>query len=242
MPIRAGPRRRTGSPSIHSEPQFDPDASAARVPGEIRWRYSVPEIWADGVVHALGLAFAVVGAAVLCVVLLQASGGRLPAVGVYLATLILSLAVSAAYNLWPVSRAKWILRRLDHAAIFLLIAGTYTPFMALLGEWTVLAAIWAVAVFGIALKVLLPGRFDRLTIALYLALGWSGAALAPDLVPIASPSVLWLIAIGGLLYSFGVVFHVWDRLRFHNAIWHGFVLAAAAVHYAAVWTATSAVP
>lgn len=202
----------------------------------------MPEVWADGVVHAVGVVGAVVGAAALCVALAQSPGAHLPVVGVYLAALILSLAVSAAYNLWPVSRAKWILRRLDHSAIFLLIAGTYTPFLALLGEWAVLAAIWITAVLGIALKVLLPGRFDRVTIVLYLALGWSGAALAPDLVPIASPSVLWLIAIGGLLYSFGVLFHVWDRLRFHNAIWHGFVLAAASVHYAAVWTATTAAP
>jgi hemolysin III len=152
--------------------------------------------------------------------------------------LLLMLALSAAYNMWPISPAKWVLRRFDHSAIYLLIAGTYTPFLAqtknVLGSAGLGLGVWLSAAIGMALKLALPGRFDRLAIVLYLLLGWSGV-IAYDTLASALPSAsLWLLAIGGILYSLGVVFHVWRGLRFHNAIWHGFVLLAASCHYAAV--------
>jgi hemolysin III len=138
----------------------------------------------------------------------------------------------------PVSRAKWVLRRFDHSAIYVLIAATYTPFIAEMPVSAtsigLLAGVWSIAVVGIVLKLVLPGRLDKLSIALYLAMGWSGAMVFNTLVATLPPSVLWLIAAGGLLYSFGVIFHVWERLRFQNAIWHGFVLLGASCHYSAV--------
>jgi len=97
-----------------------------------------------------------------------------------------------------------------------------------------LAGVWTIAAVGIVLKLVLPGRLDNLSIALYLAMGWSGAMVYNTLVETLPASVLWLIAAGGLLYSFGVIFHVWERLRFQNAIWHGFVLLGASCHYSAV--------
>ena len=102
-----------------------------------------------------------------------------------------------------------------------------------------LLAIWATAIFGITLKCLFPGRFDKLTILLYLAMGWSGVMVAGPISQYLPAVTVWLIVIGGFIYSLGVIFHVWERLRFQNAIWHGFVVAAAAVHYGAVMTCFS---
>jgi hemolysin III len=209
-------------------------------PGECPWPYTPAETLADAIVHAAGLLLSVAGAAVF---LLAISGGvpgaAFAAVAVYLATLILSIAASAIYNLWPVSRTKWLLRRLDHSAIYLLIAGTYTPFMVEMGlEW-MLAGVWAIALLGVGLKLLMPGRYDRLSIALYLALGWSGVAVWDRLDVLPENAVLLIVA-GGLVYSLGVIFHLWESLRFQNAIWHAFVLVAAAIHFLAVWTAVAA--
>jgi hemolysin III len=148
------------------------------------------------------------------------------------------LGASAAYNMWPVSPRKWILRRLDHAFIYLMIAGTYTPVVALVGSgpvaWTLLALIWTVALAGIAIKILMPGRWDRVSIVLYLMLGWSGVLAYESVISGLTPSALGFLAVGGLLYSVGVVFHVWRSLPFQNAIWHAFVLAATACHYGTI--------
>lgn len=209
-------------------------------PLALTWAYTPREMLADGIVHGIGVAFAVIGAAALlvCAALAGVGTGALAAVAIYALGLAATLGTSAAYNLWPVGRAKWILRRFDHAAIYVMIAATYTPFVVLFGTgaaaWCLLAGIWAVAIIGIALKLVLPGRFDRLSILLYLALGWSGVlAYEPVLATLAKVPFA-LLAAGGLLYSFGVVFHVWRRLPFQNAIWHLFVLAAAMCHYGAV--------
>ena len=148
------------------------------------------------------------------------------------------LVFSATYNLWPVSRAKWVLRRFDHSAIYLLIAATYTPFIMELRDsvmaLALLIGVWCVAIFGIVLKLGWPGRFDRVAVGLYLALGWSGVMLYDSVVGALPPMSLWLVLAGGALYSLGVIFHAWRRLRFQNVIWHCFVLLGAACHYTAV--------
>lgn len=204
--------------------------------GEFRWCYTVAELWADGAVHALGIILTLVGSiALLATVAGHTTVAQLSAVVVYLATLAFSIGASAAYNVWPVNRTKWLLRRLDHSAIYFLIAGTYTPFMIEMGTYPMLASVWAIALSGVVLKLVRPGRFDRLAIGLYLALGWSGVALFDRLIATLSGTVIGLIVAGGVVYSLGVAFHIWERLRFQNAIWHGFVLTAAAIHYTAVW-------
>ena len=224
--------RHSNDPSLVDEPWHP------RWLGEIPWRYSRAEIRADGAVHAVGLTLAIL--ALLGFVLVPPSGnGTSTAVSIYLATLVTSLTASAAYNLWPVSRPKWILRRFDHSAIYLLIAGTYTPFMVRLGTGWLLATVWIVAAAGILLKLLRAGRGDRLSIGLYLALGWSGVLVCQSLAQTFSPMTLWLIGAGGLVYSAGVVFHVWERLPFQNAVWHSFVVVGAMLHYGAVWSAVS---
>lgn len=204
----------------------------------IAWDYDRAEILADGVVHGIGIACGVVAVSALFVLAAQSVDmWQLTSVLIYGAGLLAVLIISAVYNLWPVSQMKWILRRFDHSAIYLLIAGTYTPLVAQmkvgLSSLSLLAGVWLVSLIGIVVKMRFPGRFDRLSIALYLATGWSGV-LAYEAIATLPASTLWLLSIGGVLYTTGVAFHVWESLRFHNAIWHAFVLGAAACHYGAV--------
>jgi hemolysin III len=205
------------------------------------WNYDRAELIADGVVHLLGVGIGLVASVILVVIASRsADAGEIASVVIYVVALLAMLGLSASYNLWPRSPLKWILRRLDHSAIYLLIAGTYTPFVAQLKTGLtsagLLIGIWGTATVGMLLKLLLPGRFDRLSVALYLLLGWSGVVVYNEIAASLTPATLWLLAAGGLVYSAGVVFHVWQSLRFQNAIWHAFVLAAAAVHYSAVLT------
>jgi hemolysin III len=205
----------------------------------VSWPYDRTETLADGVIHIVGLALALIAAIGLVIFAYGSSRGfEVASVVIYACCLLTMLGFSAAYNMWPISPRKWWLRRLDHSAIFLFIAATYTPLIARmsLGErgFVFLIAIWFLAALGVLLKYFLPGRFDRLSIALCLCLGGSGVFAYESVVAVLPRATLWLIAIGGGLYSIGVVFHLWERLRFQNAIWHGLVLAAAGCHYAAI--------
>lgn len=211
-----------------------------------RFTFNRAELWADGIVHGLGIALGISGVAVLIGHLVAASHFfELIPVSIYGAALLAVLIISAVYNLWPVSPMKWLIRRFDHSAIYVLIAGTYTPFLMKLGQsataqW-LLAIVWLVAIAGIALKVALPGRYDRLSILLYLALGWSGVVLWESIATLPA-TALWLMLAGGILYSVGVIFHVWESLPFQNAIWHAFVLAASGCFYGAVFRAYAVAP
>jgi hemolysin III len=209
----------------------------------LSWDYDRGETLADAVVHILGVALAIGGAAVLFVIAVHhGTISQFAAVTTYLAGLLAMFGFSAAYNLWPASPFKLWLRRLDHSAIYLLIAATYTAFMLPMRGITpavVLAIIWAAALAGMTIKLLWPGRFDRTSIGLYLSMGWSGVFTIGSMTAALAPVTLVLIAAGGVLYSTGVVFHAWKSLRFQNAIWHGFVLTAAFCHYAAVLTSVA---
>jgi len=207
--------------------------------GAIRWNYDRIEIIADGVVHGLGIAAGTIAATVLVVLTaIYATALDIVAVSIYVAGLLSMLVLSATYNLWPVSPTKWVLRRFDHSAIYLLIAATYTPFIMELKDSVfaiaVLTGVWCAAIFGIVLKLGFPGRFDRLAVGLYLTLGWSGLMLYDCVVAALPNMALWFVLAGGALYSLGVIFHAWQRLRFQNVIWHCFVLLGAACHYTAV--------
>ena len=148
------------------------------------------------------------------------------------------LSCSAAYNLARPSRRKQLLRRLDHAVIFVMIAATYTPVTVIaLGEGSgdsLLTFVWAVAVLGACFKLMFPERLERAAVALYLLLGWSFVAAWEPIVAVVPRPALLLLALGGMLYSAGVAFFLLERLPYHTAIWHGFVLLAAACHYAAI--------
>lgn len=206
------------------------------------WDYDRAETIADAVVHVLGIALAIAGAAVLLVFAVNhADVSQVTAVAIYLAGLMAMIGCSAAYNLWPLTPVKWWLRRFDHSAIYVLIAATYTAFVLPMTAQTggavpiaILIVQWLAAAIGIALKLFFPGRYDRAAIALYLVMGWSGLFVIGPMAAALAPVTLALIVAGGVLYSAGVIFHVWQSLRFQNAIWHGFVLAAAVCHYGAV--------
>ena len=205
----------------------------------LRWQYNRAETIADAIVHVLGaMASLAAGATLIALAVRFAAPPTVIAVIIYVICLITGLLVSAAYNLWPISATKWILRRFDHSAIFLLIAGSYTPFLIQLHEPLIshglLAFVWLIALLGVALKLAWPGHLDRLSIALYLGLGWSGLVAFKPITTELPASAPMLLITGGVLYSVGVIFHLWHRLRFQNALWHVFVLLAAACHYAAV--------
>jgi hemolysin III len=213
--------------------------SAHAMAGAVRWNYDRAELIADGIVHGIGVFGGLIAATVLIVLTaVYATAFDVAVVSVYVAGLLAMLVLSATYNLWPVSRAKWVLRRFDHSAIYLLIAATYTPIIMELKDnitaMVLLAGVWCVAIIGIVLKLVLPGRFDRLSVGLYLAMGWSGVMLYGRVVATLPTLALGFVAAGGALYSLGVIFHAWQRLRFQNAIWHCFVLLGAACHYTAV--------
>ena len=200
-----------------------------------------PSLWArraDLIVHVAGLTLALFGGG-LALGLAVSHGmiGKVAAVCVYALGLIAMLAFSTAYNF---AKPSWqpFLRRLDHAGIFLMIAASYTPFttQALTGAWAtwMTAAVWTLAGLGIAGKMLLPGLGKAIWVGLYLALGWMVViAIKPmiDGVPVAA---MWLLVAGGIVYSVGTLFYAAKGLKFRRAIWHGHVVAAAGLHYAAI--------
>lgn len=205
--------------------------------------YSRAERLTDTAVHLTGLALVIAAVPVLIVItaLTRADAAAVTGVSIYAAALVLMIGASAAYNIasgfsWGSARA-WFLRRLDHSAIFLKIAATYTPFALITGHglWLTLG-IWAAAGLGIALKLISPERFRLVSLALYLGMGWAGVAAGGTLIAALPVPVLVLMATGGGLYTLGVVFYVWEKLPFHYTIWHVFVLAASLVFYAAVLT------
>ena len=207
--------------------------------GAMHWNYDRAELIADGVVHIVGVCLGLIAATVLIVLAaVYASALDIVVSSIYVFGLLAMLGLSATYNLWPVSRAKWVLRRLDHSAIYVLIAATYTPCIMELRESVLanllLVGVWCAAIGGIVIKLKFPGRFDRLAVGLYLAMGWSGMMLYESVVKALPAMALGFVVAGGVFYTLGVVFHAWQRLRFQNAIWHGFVLSGAACHYTAV--------
>jgi len=222
-------------PSFASRP--DPARAGTRAP--VFPSYTGAEVAADCAVHIVGLS-----AATACIAWLIASLGtgatarQVVAFLIYCAGLIGMLAASAAYNLASPSRAKSVLRRLDHAMIFVMIAGSYTPFALTALEPRVgtalLGAVWGVALTGVALKLACFNRIERASLALYLGMGWMVLVVIRPLITALPGAVLMLLLAGGVVYSLGALVHVRDRVPFQNAIWHAMVLVAAGLHLAAI--------
>lgn len=201
--------------------------------------YTLAELVVDGVVHVLGLIVAVAaGSVLLAFAIMETAQEAVPALVVYVGSLVAVLGVSLAYNLWPVSPVKMVLARFDQAAIFFFIAGTYTPFLAVLGGTTagvlMTTFVWGASLIGVALKLIVPERFGRLAIALYLAIGWSGVLVFQSLAQTLPATTMMLLLAGGVTYSLGIVFHLWEKLKFQNALWHVFVVIGASLHLWAV--------
>jgi hemolysin III len=176
----------------------------------------------------------------MLVIVASRYAGALPVTSfaLYGGTLLLVFSASALYHIVRRGALKNVLRLLDHSAIYLLIAGTYTP-VALnsiegVWGWSLFSAVWGLALTGVALKLIFPGRLERLSIFLYFATGWAGLAAIEPLLANLHWAALTLLGIGGFFYSAGVGFHLWTRLRYQNVIWHAFVLAGATCHYFSV--------
>ena len=202
-------------------------------------RYTLGERIADGCLHAVGVTASLVAFAVLLIIgIKSATALWIVSLTIYGLALVATFGCSAGYHLVARPRLKEWLRRFDHAAIFLMIAATYTPFVLIemktpfgLG---LLAVVWTIAAVGIVLQLFAPRYLGRLSVALYLVQGWAVLAALEPLMSALPGRVLTLLMAGGVLYTVGVVFHLWERLPYSNAIWHGFVLSAATCHFAAV--------
>lgn len=199
--------------------------------------YSRAERLSDAVVHVAGLALVTGAVPVLIVlaILLRGDGPAVTGAAVYGATLVLMILCSALYNMIDRPGWAWVLRRMDHAAIYLKIAGTYTPFALVSGQGAgLLAGVWGAAIAGVALKMVSPARFRWIALALYLGMGWAGEVAGGDLLAALPLASQVLMLIGGGIYTLGVAFYLADRMPYHNTIWHVHVLAASLVFYAAV--------
>lgn len=201
--------------------------------------YTAHEVLFDAIVHSLGIVVAVcAGTTLLVVAAVKTAPEEVPALSIYVASLVALFVVSLAFNMVSVAPLKKFLARLDQAAIFLLIAGTYTPVLASLSGTpvgdTMLAMVWGASLVGIALKLFVPQHFGRLALLLYAGIGWSGIAVFQALAEALPHSTLWLLLAGGVAYTSGIIFHVWERLHFHNVLWHCFVVFGASLHLWAV--------
>jgi hemolysin III len=201
--------------------------------------YSLGEEIAHALTHGLGLALSVVGLVVLVVAAsLRGDAWHVVGCSIFGATLVLLYAASTLYHGLSGRRAKRVLQRLDHAAIYLLIAGTYTPFalVSLRGSWgwTLLALVWVLAILGITLEAAIPRRTRRLSVALYLTMGWLAVLAVEPLFRAVHPEGFALLLAGGVAYTAGVFFYAWQRLPYHHAVWHVFVMAGSACHFSCV--------
>jgi hemolysin III len=198
--------------------------------------YTRHEHLADAAVHVLGIVFAINASLWL---LFHVTGlSVVVSVTIYCVGLLAMIGFSAAYNLVPQHRpSKQVLRRLDHAAIFIMIAGTYTPFAVnLLGNTgaIILAVIWLAATFGVVVKVLFPRRFEMASLVLYIGMGWMIVTVIAPLAHTMAAVDFWLLMAGGLVYSAGIIFYVIERIPYHKAIWHSAVLAAAVLQFSSI--------
>jgi len=202
-------------------------------------QYSFGEEIANSLTHGAGVVLAIAGLAVLAAfAALHGDVWHIVACSIFGAALIICYTTSTLYHSIRVERVRRVLRALDHSAIFLLIAGTYTPFMLvnLRGPWgwSLFGVIWGLAVAGIVLRLVLKGRLHGLVVALYIAMGWVVVVAVQPMLEHVALGGLALLAGGGIAYTVGVFFYKWRQLPYHHAIWHGFVMLGSALHFFAV--------
>ncbi|WEM42272.1 hemolysin III family protein [Photobacterium sp. DA100] len=203
--------------------------------------YSVTEEVANSVSHGLGMVFGIIGLVLLLMQAVSAGADALSitSLSIYGASMILLYLASTLYHAIPFERAKRALKTFDHCAIYLLIAGTYTPFLLISLRTplaiTLMVVIWTIALIGIVLKIAFVYRFKRLSLATYLIMGWlSLIAIYPLAMSLATGGLV-LLAAGGIVYSVGVVFYVNKRIPYNHAIWHLFVLGGTVCHFLAIY-------
>ena len=203
-------------------------------------QYSRAELLSDAIVHLVALVAALSAVPVLITLAVMWRGdmSAVAATSVYGATLIAMILCSLLYNHVPRSNWTGVLRRLDHSAIYFKIAGTYTPFAVLSGGAgvTLLASLWGAAVAGTGLTILAPARSLLIGICLSLAMGWAVIVVGWDVLEQVSTPVFGMMLAGGLIYSVGTIFLIVNRMKFHNTIWHVFVMTATVVFFVAIMT------
>jgi hemolysin III len=190
--------------------------------------------------HGVGVVLSVAGlVALITAAALNGTARHVVTVTLFGVALLLVYVASTAYHLCRPGRLRERLKVFDHAAIYCLIAGTYTPFLLVLvrGQWgwTLFGVLWGLAAVGIAFKLFYTGRFDLISTLVYIAMGWSGLiAAGPLLDKLPGGAVAWIVA-GGIAYTGGAAFYLWDRLPYNHAVWHVFVLIGSLCHFLAVY-------
>jgi len=202
-------------------------------------QYTTREEIANSITHGLGILLSIAGLVILCVLACRhGDTWHIVSCTIFGSTLVLLYTASTLYHGIPHPRAKKILRVIDHSAIFLLIAGTYTPFtlVNLRGPWgwSLFGSIWGLALLGIILELTPLRRLRLLSLILYVGMGWAVVVAAKPLLESVAPQGLLLLAAGGLAYTLGIIFYVWRSLPHHHAIWHLFVLTGSVLHFFAV--------
>jgi hemolysin III len=225
-----------GAPVGKQERQLgEPQMSGSAVTGD----YSIAEEIAHAITHGVGILLSIAALTILVAfAALRGDAWHIVSCSIYGSSLVLLYTASTLYHALPAPRAKGVFRTLDHAAIYVLIAGTYTPFtlVNLRGGWgwTLFGVAWGLAIFGVVLEAVAKPRVRILSLVLYLGLGWMAAIAVKPLFDSVAVGGLVLMLLGGLAYTGGVVFYCWERLPYNHAIWHIFVLAGSVFHYFAV--------
>jgi hemolysin III len=204
--------------------------------------YTAGEEIAHALTHGIGIVLAIAGLTVMVArATLYGDAWHIVGASIFGATLVLMYTASTLYHSIPgatLPRTKKVLRVVDHSSIYLLIAGSYTPFtlVTLNGPWGwgLFFTVWSLALVGVVFKVFATGKFEKLSLAIYLGMGWCVIVAIKPLLRTLETGGLVLMLLGGLAYTGGVAFYVWEKLRYHHAIWHGFVLTGSVLQYFAV--------
>lgn len=203
--------------------------------------YSKKEEIANVITHGIGVILSVIGLTYMLINSIQ-NGDTYHIIGslVFGSSLIIMYTCSTLYHTFQTEKLKVFFRKLDHIAIYLLIAGSYTPFTLITLRdtawgWIIFGIIWSLAVFGVIYKLTPLNRYKKLSLVLYLGMGWLIVLAAKPMIESLDTDGLWLVILGGLTYTLGVIFYIWEKLPFNHAIWHLFVLAGSSCHFFAVF-------
>ena len=241
-PVHAAPAAAASGPDHKTwdrHPLLEAAIEYMKIPRDIAFEVTILMInWV--VLIASGVLLSIVGLTLLVILgTLSHDGWKLASAIVYGVSLVLEYAASTLYHSFPWERAKHLFKIFDHCGIYLLIAGTYTPFTLVTlrgrGGWALFGVIWGLALLGIALEALWAYRPRWLSAAVYLGMGWMAVLSARPLLANLDPAGVWLLVAGGLAYTVGTAFYVLERVRYMHAVWHLFVLAGSACHFLAVW-------
>ncbi len=209
-------------------------------------KQTIPEEIANTITHGLGIVFCMIASPFLILLSARGSAAGTAAVSIFSFGMLMVYLSSTLYHATRNEATKRVLRIWDHISIFLLIAGSYTPIVYRYTDSATstlfLSIMWGIVALGIVKKIFLTGRYDKLSLILYLALGWMAIFIIKPLMQNIPGPVWWWLAGGGLSYTFGTIFYRWKKLNYHHAIWHCFVLAGTVMHYIAILIGTGAAP